>query len=188
MKFTSEINRDDIYLAVKYWLTGVDGFDGATGGIEGDIPWSEEMEKIVPWDKVSRKFQEAIPSRPYIDMKAVVRGDAMECLRVNNLSNTIADKIVKTYNEQIDELNKMVEYKLLLKRCTGVLNGFAQYDLWKVVSDSTKYGCIKKMISHLKNEYDFFKYENHDYMIDALYNGYSCHIPNTDFYIEFQKR
>ena len=118
-QFVNNIEKSCLSKAVIEWILGIDGYDGAIGGVLCEIPWSEEMGFCF-WKKdVYDKIDNAIGNR-YDIIDGVKHGwEFSRLINFNdNTEDTIAyrqkfqkfidDKVEHIYNayqECIDELN-----------------------------------------------------------------------------------
>lgn len=177
MKFTNALddktNSENLKKALVEWVLGTDGEDGATCRILDTIPWTDEMESVIPWGEFDKKIDEAIGSRGvwtqwvYDLVSADRTGLRME------FDNFISEKVAKIYGVYatiIDALNKKVNKKyVVLKKFVGVDSlGVCQYVVLKEFTADTYFDAISEMWGYIKVngiscDWDFNK------LVDALY-------------------
>lgn len=178
MKFTNALddknNTAKLKKALLEWVLGTDGEDGATCHILDAIPWTNEMESVIPWSEFDEKIDEAIGGRgvwAQMVYDLVRPVSSSEILRAN-FDAFISEKVAKIYGvyaTMIDALNKKSGKKCVLKKMVGVDGlGFCQYEVVCEFSADTHFDAISKMWGYLKAngihcDWDFNK------LIDALY-------------------
>jgi len=167
-------DRSDLQNALIKWVLGCDGENGATKNVVGCIPWSDEMQSVVPWDKYSEKFDAAIGGREFWNNEIVgIITSNITKNRFMDFINQKLDDIVCVYQEAIVEANhKISKCCGVVEIMTGVDNGLAKYKIIDRFYGDTKFDVISgiwvKYNLKVVSDWSFGNF------CDAMYKGSVC--------------
>lgn len=120
MKFENKLNKTDLEEALINWVFGSDNQDGATSVVLDNIPWTDEMESVIPWRCVDEEIDEAIGLRGGWDVYRLLKSTPTieDCKYRNEFEEFILGKVKKidmVYENLINQLNKKIHPKKMFK-------------------------------------------------------------------------
>ena len=144
--YRNEIDMDELKDALKAWTTGADGENGGTVRVTGTLPWTEEMNRLLPWDAVMYDIDEAIGLREEFSLTKIVCGDLAETKRLDDWASARARDIYAAYDEAIKRLNAAAGHRPAWHaRLTRFTAGDGD-DHW-IETEGTYRQCISNLIS-----------------------------------------
>ena len=194
MKFTNELDNLNNFVELKKtlvkWVLGSDGENGATCRILDAIPWTDEMESVIPWSDFDEKIDFAIGGRGDWAQKVYDLVNPLETGLRANFNNFISEKATKIYGvyaTMIDALNKKLVKKCVLRKLVGIdSRGICQYKIVREFGADTYLDSINKMwdyckINGIHCDWDFNK------LVDALYVSNTSVCVSPKFYTQLIK-
>lgn len=186
MKFTNALDNKDnsekLRKALVEWVLGTDGEDGATCNVLGTIPWTNEMESVIPWREFDEKIDEAIGSREDWAQKVYDLVNSLETGLRADFDDFISEKVARIYGvyaTMIDALNKKSNKKCVLMKFVGLdFTGCCQYNVVMEFNADTYLDAINKMWRYIQFEKGLSTEWKFNNMADALYTFDSVSINN----------
>lgn len=136
------------------------------------IPWSKEIESVIPWEDVSdeiiKSFGSITDEKGKLWDVAIILTNAYELERFMSFIIEKTNNVVKVYQGIIDRANKLcnTRFEIVVSKFIGVKNNVAQYE--------PIYHYFGNNLTSLANEvYDKLKvsdWENDDF-IDSIHYG-----------------
>lgn len=196
-------NYSELKKAIIKWVLGTDGENGGTIRILEQIPWSDDMNNMVPFEEYEDKFDEAIGARGCWDVCKLVGTDLESNGYRKMFFNVITEKAAKIYGVYADAINTLnMKYEELNRKCCVIKNfvgvdglGFCKYEITKRFYASTYCEAIHKVWDYiLANGLNTGGWTFGGF-VDAMYkpyssvslgNGYSCHMNEYTTTLDFK--
>lgn len=169
MKIENKMEYNRVKEALIRWVL-VPG-----GQVFDVIPWSKEIESVIPWKDVCDEINESFGSRTDENNKwwdvAIILTNADELERFMSFIIEKTNKVMTVYQGIIDKANRLcnTRFEIIVHKFIGVENNVAQYE--------PIYRYFGNNLTSLANEvYDKLKvsdWENDDF-IDSVHYGLYC--------------
>jgi hypothetical protein len=166
MKIENKMEYNRVKEALIRWVL-VPG-----GQVFDVIPWSKEIESVIPWKDVCDEIDKSFGSRTDENNKwwdiGVILTNSKEYFRFDNFISLKTKNVMKVYQGIIDRANRLcnTRFEISVHKFIGVKNNVAQYE--------PIYRYFGNNLTSLANEvYDKLKvsdWENDDF-IDSVHYG-----------------
>ena len=153
-RFSNDIDIKALVKALKMWTTGMDGQEGGVGGIFKQIPYTHDMEDIVPLEDMENAVLKTIGRPETFSAVSILSGDLDEIARLDDWATSRALDIYTAYDGVVTRINDIIDptYCMELKLCTGVENGFCQYEPVAQYLSGSIHGCIRDILAEHSKE------------------------------------
>jgi hypothetical protein len=169
MKIENKMKYNRVKEALIRWALGIGG------QVLDVIPWSKEIESVIPWEDVCDEIDKSFGSRTDEKGKlwdaGIILTNADELERFMSFIIEKTNKVMTVYQGIIDKANRLcnTRFEIIVHKFIGVENNVAQYE--------PIYRYFGNNLTSLANEvYDKLKvsdWENDDF-IDSVHYGLYC--------------
>lgn len=112
--FVNTVDKFELKHALKLYAVGYSGSHGcSTDDIIRQMPYTDEMEDLIPFEKWLYDANSTIGSRPYgFDVDCLVEGSAETLEQLDRYATEKCDELMSLYDTYIRRLNEKMDARI----------------------------------------------------------------------------